>query len=135
MPVVGLTFTSIEAKVEKANVTGDIKIDSQPKILNMEKKDVGIAKDALVVEFSFITKYDPNVGSISMKGEVVYQSDSQKKVLDRWKKDKKIEGQFAIEVLNAIFRKSIVKAIAVSDDLRLPSPIQLPTVRPEVKKD
>jgi predicted nicotinamide N-methyase len=135
MPIIGVNFRSIEAKAEHSKDVSDVKIDSSPKINNIEKKDefFGI-KNVLIIDFSFTTKYDPKVGFMKMEGDVIYQADDHKKIMDNWKKDKKIEGQMAVDVLNAIFKKCIVKAIDLSSELRLPPPIQMPTVQPKAGK-
>lgn len=131
MPIIGLNFKSIEGKVESLNQTGDIKIDSSPKITNIEKRETKFSKDVIFIDFNFETKYTPKVGSIKITGEVIYQGDDIKKFLDRWKNDKKIEGDFAVEILNMIFRRCFVKALDLSNELRLPTPIQLPKVVPQ----
>lgn len=131
MPVIGLNFKSMEAKTENKNANANVNVSSTPRITGVEKRDVGFGiKDALSIDFVFETKYEPSVGSIILKGEVVYQGDADK-ILQKWKKDKKLEGDTAVEVLNAIFRKSLVTAIGFSNELRLPPPIQFPIVQPK----
>lgn len=130
MPVIGVSFRSFEAKTEDRKVSGNVNVNSSPRITNMEKKDVGFGvKDAIGAEFVFETKYEPDVGSIAIKGEVIYQTDRADKILQKWKKDKKIDDEAAVEILNAIFRKSLTVAINFSNELRLPPPIQFPVVQ------
>ena len=132
MPVIGVSFKSFEAKTEDKKVNGNVNVNSSPRITNMERKDVGFGvKDAIAAEFVFETKYEPDVGSIVIKGDVIYQTDKADKILQRWKKDKKVEDEAAVEILNAIFRKSLTAAINFSNELRLPPPIQFPVVQPK----
>ena len=134
MSIIGINFTNIEAKSEKLKNVGNINIDSSPKLTYIDKKDAffGI-KDTLLIGFNFTTTYKPKVGSIKINGEIVYQSENYKKILEKWKKDKKIEGEPAIEILNAIFKKCLVKAIELSVELRLPSPVELPFLKRKEK--
>ena len=131
MPVIGLNFKSINANVSGKTITENISVNSTPRIDDIEKseRDLMGLKDVLHVSFTFETKYEPGVGEIVMKGEVLYQSDDSVAVLNKWKKDKKLDDQLALEVLNALFRKCFTKVIELSDELRLPPPVQFPFVQ------
>ena len=130
MPIIGVNIKSINAKVDDSKFTGNVEISSSPSIESVEKKDFSFAgmKDALFIGFSFKTQYTPDVGNIQFKGEIIYQSDDTKKVLKTWREDKKLDDDVSVEVLNAIFRKCIAKAVQIAEDLRLPPPINVPVV-------
>ncbi|MFH1105931.1 MAG: hypothetical protein V1731_01835, partial [Candidatus Aenigmatarchaeota archaeon] len=91
MPVVGIQFSNIEAK-KKANMKPGGKINSVPKLTNVEEKEIGGAfgsdKKALVIGFEFITDYEPDAASIKLVGELLYLDDDMKKSLNEWKKNK-----------------------------------------------
>ena len=134
MPVIGLNFKSIDANVEERKVSGEVAVNSTPHIRNIAKKDIDVPgmKDILSIEFEFVTKYEPRIGEINIKGEVLYQTDEAKKILTMWK-NKNVETKMAVDVLNAIFRKCITKAIQLTDELSLPPPLTFPIVKTETQ--
>ena len=137
MPVIGLNFKSIKANVNDEKTGGSIDVNSTPRIDDVEKSDrdfIGL-KDVLKVSFTFETKYEPDVGEIVMKGEVLYQSDEHASILSKWKKDKKMDEHLAFDVINALFRRCLTKVIELSSELRLPPPVQFPVLKPAEKKE
>jgi len=131
MPIVGFNITSINAKNNEKPVTGEIGINSTPKIISVEKKDLGVVKDAVAVRFSFGIVYEPKVGEINYTGEILYQSVDSKKILKKWKDEKKLDDDIAVEILNSIFRRCLARATLMSEELRLPPPIRFPVVHPQ----
>ncbi|MBI4018397.1 MAG: hypothetical protein HY368_02210 [Candidatus Aenigmarchaeota archaeon] len=132
MPIIGLNLTSINAEVnEKAARGGNININSTPRIIDIDRKDLNVAgiKDILAVEFSFETKYDPDVGKITFTGEVLYQAEETKNVLNKWKKEKKLDDELTVEILNAVFRKCLAEGVSIANELRLPPPVSFPVVK------
>lgn len=128
MPVIGININSIEAKNNRTSAT-NITVNSTPRIENIEKKDVELVKNVLSFAFTFETKYVPDVGIVKIKGEVLYQTNIADKVLKKWKKEKKIDDNIAVEVLNAIFRRCLTASVLLTHDLRLPPPIRFPVVK------
>ncbi len=132
MAILGISLKNIKGEInEKVTPDGDINVSSTPTIESVSKKDLDLfsMKDVLAIEFRFKTAYEPKIGEIVMEGEVLYQTDKTKDVINRWKKEKKMEEGLATEILNAIFRKCLTQAIAVAHELRLPPPIVFPVVR------
>lgn len=134
MSVIGFNINSINAKLgENADRKGDISVNSTPAIIDIEKRDMGLPwiGEVLGIGFRFETKYDPKIGEIAIEGEVLYHSSNQKDILARWKKEKKLDDKMAVEVLNAIFRRCLMKALDIADELRLPPPVSFPVVKPK----
>ncbi len=132
MPVIGLNLRKIEASVDdKKPVTGNINVNSSPRIESVEKADISLLKDVLEIEFSFTSNYEPDIAQMHMEGVVLYQTDKVNDVLKLWKKEKKLEDGVALDVLNAIFRKCLSRAVDLSEELRLPPPVQFPIVKPK----
>jgi hypothetical protein len=131
MPIVGITFTSISGKAENTPVEGDINVNSSPSIKNIIKKDVPIleAGGVIAIDFTFDIKYDPKIGEINFEGEVLYKTDKAESIVKAWKKEKKIDANITVEVLNSVLRKCMSKAIDIANELRLPPPMQFPTVK------
>ncbi len=137
MPVVGIQFTSIEAK-KKANMKPGGKINSVPKLTSAEEKELGGSfgsdKKALVIGFEFVTDYEPDSASIKLTGELLYMDDDIKKSLSEWKKNKALPEPAMIEVLNVLFRKCLAKVLVLAEDLQLPLPLPVPTVQPKAEE-
>jgi len=132
MPAIGFNINAIDAKVDPTTERrGNVNVNSSPSITSIEKRDVDfpVAKDVVAINFKFETKYEPKVGWITMEGEVLYTSDNPKEMIAKWKKEKKMEDDVAIEVLNTIFRRCLAKAIEIAAELRLPPPVSFPIVK------
>jgi len=137
MPIIGLNFRSIEANINENKVVENVNVNSSPTIEKIEKKEINLPgmKDVLSVNFKFVTNYEPKIGEIVFKGEVLYHRDDMKDILKKWEKDKKIEDPMALEILNAIFRRCLTKAIDLASELRLPPPIRFPIVKPKEQNE
>lgn len=132
MPVIGFNFNKIEAYVEPDKPKGNINVNSRPTIKNVAKKELKIpgVENAVSVEFNFEITYEPKLGGVTLAGEVLYKTNNNtKKLLDTWKKDKKMEEKMGVEVMNTIFRKCLTRAVPICEDLRLPPPINFPIVK------
>jgi hypothetical protein len=136
MPIVGLNFKSINAKVDDKKITGNMEINSTPKIEFVEKREFKFAgiSEAVIIGFSFKTSYQPDIAEISFSGEIVYQADDAKKMVKQWKESKKLEDDVSAETFNAIFRRCLTKAVSIADDLRLPPPLNFPVVTKKQEK-
>jgi len=138
MGIIGISFSSISASVsEEKTENANISVNSSPRITDVKEKPVGIPglEKALYIDFVFSTVYDPDVGKITLKGEVIYVSDSSKEIIEKWQKEKMFDDSLAVEILNAIFRRSLSKALDLAQELRLPPPIQFPKVRMKNETD
>ena len=130
MTIIGINLNSIKAEVKNRVVKGNLNINSTPNIKSIEKRNV-LDMEAIAIEFEFETKYEPDIASISIAGELVYNTDDAKKLLKKWKDDKKLPEEIAVEILNVIFRKCLTKAIVLSEDIGIPPPLSFPVVRPK----
>jgi len=131
MGIIGITFNTISARVNDDRPENvNINVNSSPRLIDMKEKNLdvsGIGK-VLEIKFSFSTDYDPDIGSIKFNGSVLYNSEDNAKMLKKWDKDKTLDDDKAIEVLNSIFRRCLAKALDISQELRLPPPMQFPKV-------
>ncbi len=131
MPVINIMINEMEGE-KKKSPKGNINIRSTPKIKKVSEKkfDLKGVDKVLSIEFEFKTEYTPKVGSIEMSGELVYAGADNKKVLKKWKKEKKLDESVGMDIINSIFRRCILKAVNLSEDLQLPPPIQIPKFTP-----
>ncbi|MBD3163992.1 hypothetical protein GF323_02230 [Candidatus Woesearchaeota archaeon] len=135
MTIVGFNFTKME--VEKASpASGKVNISNNVAVKDIAETDLSVGSErqkAIKFMFEFTSKYEPKVGKILLGGEVLFLEDSEKvkKILTDWKKDKKIEKELMSNILNTVLAKCNVKALILSQDVSLPSPIPLPKVKME----
>lgn len=133
MTLVGLNFTKICA--ERMGGSENVRVESNVAITNViEAKMPDPKKAILKFQFLFTAKFEPNVGLIELKGELIemYDKDLGAKILEGWAKSKSLHKDVAPRVLNAILAKSNIEAIIMSKELGLPSPVQMPKV--EIKQ-
>lgn len=130
MPVIGMSIKAIDAK-KIEEIVGAIKVNSNTNLKEIKEQDLpALNKKGLSVEFEFKTQYVSNknkpVAEINISGNVLFIDPQQDKILKDWKKDKKLPDDINLQILNAILRRSVIKALALSEDLQLPPPIALP---------
>ena len=132
MTIIGFNFKKINA--ERGPVSnGKINISNNVSVKDVEEADIpsGASKQkALRFSYEFITKYEPNIGSIMIEGDVLYMAEDEliDKTLKGWKKNKKVDKEILTPVLNVILSKCGIKGLLMSQDLSLPSPVQMPRV-------
>jgi hypothetical protein len=139
MALVGFSFTKINAERKSATIQ-NVNIESNAGVTNIiELQNIDAKKSLIKFDFDFVVKYEPNVGRIEIKGEVVeiYDRELGLKVLQHWTSDKKVYVEVMQELFNNILARSNVEAIVISRDLGLPSPLQMPRVdvKPVDEKD
>lgn len=136
--ILGISLKKVNAstgKVEK--MSENMTVNTTPCITSIETKDVEVLgiKNALVVGFTFETVYEPKIGSIMLEGELLYKDDNVKEITEDWKKHKKLPDKVAIPILNAIFRKCLLKVMNEAEDLQLPPPMRFPSVHTDSAKE
>ena len=141
-----MNLKKVSANVEEQQVIeGNINVNSSPTIESVKKKAAGLpgVKEVIAIGFKFEIKYDletkekkkDSVGEIIINGEILYYTEKEKELLDKWEKEKKLEDSIAVEVLNTIFRRCLTVAINLSNELRLPPPIRFPVVKPKEQSE
>jgi len=101
MPTLGISFKSIQANVNRsAKPIGNISVNSAPIIKDIEEAKTGPAgiKNIITVQFEFKTIYEPNIGNISLSGELLYQTDKIKDILKEWKKNKRLPSEVVVPI-------------------------------------
>jgi len=67
------------------------------------------------------------IASIKLEGYVLWEGATG--IAQKWNKEKKLPDDVANEVLNLIMRNCLMQGVVLARDMRLPPPIQLPTVK------
>jgi hypothetical protein len=137
MPIISVILDEIRAKKEK-DITGQINVNNRTDIKDVEETDVpAIDKKCISVKFEFKTDYlqgKAKLGEILLKGSVILLERNKNKILELWKKEKRLPHDINIQVINAILRRCLIKSISLSEDLQLPPPIPLPIARIQTSK-
>jgi hypothetical protein len=134
MPIIGMKLDSMEGKRGSLPQTGEIKVNSTPRIIEVKQIDLpSINKKALALIFEFSTSYSPDIGDIKINGELLYTSESLPKILKQWQSKKMLPEEVNIEVLNHLFRSCLLKVANMADDLQLPPPLAMPRVAAKQK--
>jgi hypothetical protein len=133
MPAIGLNIKGIEAKKNEDAMMG-VKVNTNTNLKDVKEHDLSpIDKKCLSIDFEFVTAYvspqDKKIAEIIVSGDVLFLDEKYKKILEQWNKDKKLPEDVSLQVINVVFNKCLKKAILLSDDLQLPSPIPIPVAR------
>tara|TARA_Y100000310_G_scaffold301528_1_gene338083 strand:+ start:490 stop:918 length:429 start_codon:yes stop_codon:yes gene_type:complete len=133
MTIVGFNFTKIDAE-KKEPVKGKININNNVTIKNVGEKKISLANDkqkVLSFTFEFTAKYDPDVGSITITGDILYMEAAAKvkEIMDGWKKDKKLPKDMMPLILNTVLNKCNIQALILSEQINLPPPIPMPKLQ------
>ena len=132
MAIVGFSFTKFDA-ARKSQTKGRINIANNVTVKDVAHTDLFLGtnkQDGLRFDFVFTSAYDPDVGHITLEGNVLYLDDAKKikDVLGGWKKSKTVPTDVTEEVLNQVLGKCNIQALILSKDLNMPPPIPLPKV-------
>ncbi len=133
MAIVGFNFTKISAE-RKDNNAEKVNISNNVALRDVKEASIHLGSDkqkVLRFVFEFTSAYKPEVGTINFQGNIMYMEDVEKvkKILDGWKKDKKVENDVMTLILNSVLGKCNVQAMILSQEINLPSPIPLPKVQ------
>lgn len=132
MPIVGFSFESINVE-RRGPVQGNISVTNNVVVTNIEKSDLalgGAKQDGLRFSYKFVSKYEPDLGEIVLKGEVLFIDDQEKikSIAEGWEKSKQIPQDVMGAVLNAVLERCNIEALILSRDVNLPAPIRLPKI-------
>ncbi|MFH0929033.1 MAG: hypothetical protein V1818_01605 [Candidatus Aenigmatarchaeota archaeon] len=133
MPAIGLNISGIEAKKFEEAAIG-VKVNTNTNLKEVKEHSLDpLDKKCMSVEFEFTTNYvsqeGGKVADIVITGDVLFLDEDYKKIIAQWKKEKKLPEDVSLQIINVVFNKCLKKAILLSDDLQLPSPIPIPVAK------
>lgn len=135
MPVIGMSLRSMTANREKDSFEGELKINSTPSIGDVKEMNFpSLDKKGVSISFDFVVSYEPQVAKIKISGDMLYSPKGNENIMKQWKSEKKLPDSIAMEVIDSIFRKCIIKSAVMAEDIQLPAPIPMPRARPAEKK-
>ncbi|MBN2421574.1 hypothetical protein JXB27_04820 [Candidatus Woesearchaeota archaeon] len=132
MTIIGFSFRKINAERSEVK-SGKVNVSNNVSLKNVEEASipVGAAKQkALKFTYEFSTKYEPKFGSINIEGDLLFLSSAEtvEKTIKEWKKNKKVDKEILTPILNTILNRCSIKGLLMSQDLNLPTPLQMPRV-------
>lgn len=139
MPFIGFNFDKIEASRNIEELKGNINVKHSMNILEVEQHEITMDKKQEVIKFTFEFKlhYEPKVGSITLKGNMLYLDDPKKlkEIVQNWKKDKKLPPALMQGLFNTIMTRSNIKALNLAQDINLPPHLPMPKLQAVKKQD
>ncbi len=134
MSIVGFNYTSISAQKTK-DIDKKVGIRNNIVVKNVAEHKLPFSNPedkALKISFEFKSEYSPNFGSIDILSDIfVVKSKTEfARILNEWKKDKRLPADLVPQYFSFILRKCNLKAMNLAEDLNLPSPYPMPKVAP-----
>jgi hypothetical protein len=132
MAIVSINYNKVHAEKNKKQSPGQISIRNNVSITNISLGNMRASdkQKAIVVDFSFSITYDP-IGLISIDGSIVdiEEEAKAKDFIDVWEKHKRVEKDLTTKVITVVLEKCTIKAMILSQDIGLPSPVPLPRIK------
>ena len=130
MPIVGFGFDKIS--IEKKEYAKQVKIQNNINVVSLEESKLVIGKEqkpSIKANFDYSVDYE-RTGNLQMLGHVVYFDTEEKikEILEKWKKEQKMQGDFGTLIYNFIIVKSSIKALQLEEDLGLPLHVSMPKI-------
>ncbi len=136
MPTVGFTISNITAK-RTGEMPPALQIGHRVAITNVEEMDMpALGKKGLKLSFEFGTSYLDDkkkpFGEVAITGNLMFIGHNTAEIFMGWKKEKKLPNEVNLECINIVIKKCMSKAIVLSEEVGLPSPIPIPFAQAEV---
>ena len=127
MPIINFNITKAEVEKKKMEKIpeGPVSFSQTPNIVSIKEMQLSGPNgrlNVLDVEFDFLSKYEPEVGIASIKGNIYYQEGEEfrKKIIEQWEGKKQLDPAFFDEVINGINAKCYVFSMMLIKELGLP---------------
>ncbi|MFZ3077033.1 MAG: hypothetical protein WA139_01110 [Candidatus Aenigmatarchaeota archaeon] len=131
MPVAGMNITSVSVK-RNGNFAGEYQMNCNASIKDVKEQELPqINKKGLTVPTEFSAIYADEKGKslaeITIVGDVLFLDEKNEQILKEWKSDKKVPESLTVQIMNVIMRDVLSRTIQLTDFLRLPIPLPVPS--------
>ncbi len=143
MPIAGLNITNVNVK-RTENFTGPYQMNCNASIKDIKEQELPQAKKkglTLPVEFSavYADENGKSLAEIIIVGDVLFLDEKNEQILKEWKDGKKIPESMTVQIMNVIMKDVLTRTIQLTDFLRLPIPLPMPSFvagqpKPQEKK-
>lgn len=129
--IVGFNVDSIDAERNLADAKGQIQINYNPIIEDIEKTSVS-ALDEKVARINYNFQVNYNVGDtttarIELKGNILWKGKTDE-IVEEWNENEQLLEDIQAPLMNDLYRKSLSQAVGIADTLNLLPPIPTPRV-------
>lgn len=135
MAIVSINYSKISAQKSRKPFKGQISIKNNVSINNVAVGDLSATANqkGIVIDFSFSIVYEPSIGVIAIEGSVVdlEEEKAAKEIADMWSKNKRLDKDITTKVISVVLEKCTIKALMLSQDIGLPSPVPMPRLKIE----
>ncbi len=140
MAIVGFNLEkiSVEKKAPVKGVNIDVKNNVTIKEIAQKELSYGDEKrDGLKFAFEYAAVYSPDIGNITIHGNVLYLASNKKskEILKMWEKEQKLTKEIAPEILNTILMRCSIKTLNLAQEVNLPPNISLPALKVKNPED
>lgn len=125
-----VAFKYTKINVERNDESkGELKITPNINIQSIDKLKSESKQEILEIKFNFGIDYS-SLGKIELAGKMLLSADSKtvKDALEGWK-NKKLDNNFNMIILNVIMQKASIKALQLEEEMNLPPHMQLPRLQ------
>jgi len=129
LKLLGFNLTKIQAK-RNHNFKGKLEIKTNINIRSIERHELELSKEASTkIDFDFEIDYK-DLGKVSLEGEmfIITEPKLMKQLIKGWK-EKKIDSDLQVILLNIIVQRASLKAFKIEEELGLPVHVQLPRLK------
>ena len=137
MTIIGFNYSKLLAQ-QKKPAKGNLKIGTNVKIDSLEKSNLAFGDDrsAVKVSFTYTVKYDPDIGSIELQGDIMFMQEQKviDKLLKDWQEKQQLPKKVSSNLVNSIMQKCTIQAMIMTKDIGLPPPMPMPKVKSSTKK-
>ena len=137
MPIVGFNFERILAE-KKSPVNKELRIKPNVLIKEVKIEEVNLGGEKkqklLKISFEYKADYQPKIGNIEISGHILYtgQQKEMEKIVEKWKKEKKMNDDTLLQFINTVLIRCNIKALSLSQEVNLPPQLRLPTINKKV---
>lgn len=118
----GGRIIGVEAKKLKEGKVGGMAV-------NIGIEDVRVDGDKLVIAYSYAVDYQPELATMSIRGEIFMDEKNRQDIVDKWKKNKQFPPEMAEDMLNAITYAASAVGTLLAFALGINAPLSLPRAR------
>src|SRR3989344_2342123 len=112
MAIVGINVKHISG-IKNDELTAEVRVNNNTNLLDVAEANLeAIGKKGLSVSFEFKSEYifeksKKVLATIKIGGDVIIVEDDHDKILKEWKKNKKLNEDLNLQIINTILRKAI----------------------------
>lgn len=131
MPIAGINITNVNIKKTEV-FAGSYQINCNANIKDVKEQELTqIKKKGLAMPLEFRVVYTSEdskpLAEINILGDALFLDEKNEQILKEWKNERKIPEDMSLQIMNVIMRDVLTRTIQLTDFMRLPLPLPLPS--------